>query len=158
MGLFSSLGRNANEQRAITGIRKRWLGIDYSGSHAETGASGSEIAVAPLHLQEAAPQLIRLPARMPGNRIYRHVREMLVGEIAWTVPWELTVDLDLRVWVELAATLHTFSGPRGTVELQLTRIQHGFRAVLYDGGRHSFEPCKIHNYFKYAPVIELVES
>lgn len=64
------------------------------------------------------------PRRSSANRPEREIRQMLIGESGWTVPWGMYADEEGRLWLNDTYTVS--DTPGGTVNMLVTRTDSGY--------------------------------
>ena len=92
-------------------------------------------------------------AKLPVTKRERLIKDMIPGEIWWTVPWGMWADLDGNLWINGEYTVH--ESPRGTVDTEVWLIRDGQYGVRHTGD-HKWTPANsswaAHSY----PVVEFL--
>ncbi|KXO93031.1 Uncharacterised protein (plasmid) [Tsukamurella tyrosinosolvens] len=72
---------------------------------------------------------------MDRARVDRHIRDLEVGEGAYTVPWSMTVDDERHCWIDPGFTAH--AEPQGTVCMRVERRDDGVHVDLSRVDEHT---------------------
>lgn len=67
-------------------------------------------------------------ATLPLDMTKDTIAGMSPGTSAWTVPWAMSVDADMKCWLIASYTVH--EAPGGTVEMLVTRESDGSYSVM----------------------------
>lgn len=70
-------------------------------------------------------------AILPQERYEPTIAEMSIGESGYTVPWAMWPDMDGRLWIAGAYTLH--DNPHGTAAMKVTRHKDGYEVDIRSG-------------------------
>jgi len=58
-------------------------------------------------------------ARLPDELVQCGIKDMIEGEVGWTVPWAMYADYDGSLWLNGSYTLQ--ENPGGTVEMMISK-------------------------------------
>lgn len=98
-------------------------------------------------------------ATLPDNMIERTLRDLVIGESAYVVPWMMWVDTDRKCWLLLSA--HPNREPHGTACMRVEVRKDGWHVWKAPGdyGLYSVRDMAPHVGVRdpdhYAPVAEL---
>ncbi len=94
-------------------------------------------------------------AQLPEHMAQVTIKDMIVGEQAFTVPWSIQVDQDGRCWIrgDYAFTYHRF----GTSKMSIKRTTNGFEVKVSQDTQYEQLPVspEAESHMVLLPVVKI---